>query len=86
LYSAQDVSVKGIQKHIAQDRILLLNEEANITQLSVKRIQTLRQNAPCEEEITRPTIKAATYIKIYKEEEAKQQFRQGQTNTSIRRE
>jgi hypothetical protein len=79
LYSAYDISVKGMQKHIAQDRILVLNAEVNIAQPSVKTIQTLQQNAPYAEEITRPTVKAATYIKIYKEQEAKQQFRQGET-------
>jgi hypothetical protein len=79
LYKAQDASVTGIQKHTAQDRMLVSNAEANITQPSVKRIQTLQQNAPYAEEITRPTIKAATYIKTYKEQEAKQQFNQGGT-------
>jgi competence CoiA-like predicted nuclease len=79
LYSAQDVSVTGIQKHIAQDRMLVSNAKANIIQPSVKRIQTLQQNAPYAEEITRPTIKTATYIIIYKEQEVKQQFKQGET-------
>jgi hypothetical protein len=41
LYSAQDVSATGIQKHIAQDHILVLNAEANTTQPCVKRIQIL---------------------------------------------
>jgi competence CoiA-like predicted nuclease len=77
--SMKYVSVMGIQKHIAQDRILVSNAEANTIQPSVKRIQTLQQNAPYAEEITRPTIKAATYIKTYKEEETKQQFNRGET-------
>jgi rRNA processing protein Gar1 len=70
---------EGKQKHIAKDRILVLNVEANISQPSVRRIQTFQQNAPYVEEIIGPTIKPATCIKTYKEQETKQQFNQGET-------
>jgi hypothetical protein len=73
LNSAQDVSATGIQKHIAQDLMLVSDVEANITQPSAERLQTLQQNALCAEEITRPTIKTATYIKSCKAQETKQQ-------------
>jgi hypothetical protein len=63
----KDVSVTGIQNHTVQNRILVTNAEANITQPSVKGIQTLQQNAPYGREITRKIIKVATYIKTYKE-------------------
>jgi hypothetical protein len=62
-----------LQKHIARDRILVLNAEANTTQPCVQRIQILPQNVPYAEEITRPITKVATYIKTYKKQEAKQQ-------------
>jgi hypothetical protein len=74
LYSAQDVSATGTQKHIAQDRVL--NAVANTTQPCVKRIQILLQNAPYAEETTRSITKVATYIKTYKRQEAKQQLNQ----------
>jgi hypothetical protein len=82
LYSAQDVSVTGIQKLIALDRILVLNAEANITQPCAKRIQILQQNAPYAEETNQPITKVATYIKAYKKQEAKQQFNQGENPLS----
>jgi hypothetical protein len=66
LYSAQDVSATGIQKHTAQDRILVLNAEANTTQPCVKTIHILQQNAPYAEETTRLITKVATYIETYK--------------------
>jgi hypothetical protein len=71
LYSAQDVSATDTQKHIAQDLMLVSNVKVNITQLNVERIQTLQQNAPYEEEITRLAIKAATYIKTYESQQTK---------------
>jgi hypothetical protein len=63
LYSAQDVSAAGIQKHIVQDRILVLNAKVNTTQSCVKRIRILQQNA---EETIRPTTEVASYIKLTK--------------------
>jgi hypothetical protein len=80
LYSAQDVSATGIQIHIAQDHILVLNAEASTTQPCVKRIQILQQYAPNAEEITRPITKVATYIKTYKKQQAKQQFNHDSTS------
>jgi hypothetical protein len=79
LHSAQDISAPGIQKHIAQDRILVLNAEANTAQPCIKRVQILRQNAPYAEETTQLITKAATYINIYKKQEAKQQLNQDET-------
>jgi hypothetical protein len=72
LYSAQDVSATGIQINIAQDRILVLNVEANKTQPCVTRINILQQNVPYAEETTRLNTKVTSYIKIYKKQEAKQ--------------
>jgi tRNA nucleotidyltransferase (CCA-adding enzyme) len=63
-------SATGIQKHIAQDRILVLNAEVNTTQPCLKRIQILQQNALYVEKTTRPITKVATYIKTYKKQEA----------------
>jgi hypothetical protein len=80
LYSAKDVSVTGIQKHIAQDRLLVLNAEANITQPRVKSIQTLQQNAPYAEETTQPVTKVVTYIRTYKKQEARKQFNHDETS------
>jgi hypothetical protein len=77
--SARDVSARGTQKHIAQDRILVLNAEAITTQPCVTRIQILLQNAPYAKETTRLITKIATYIKSYKKQEAKQQFNQDET-------
>jgi hypothetical protein len=74
LHSAQDVNATGIQKHIAQDHILVLNAKANTTQPCVQRIQILQQNAPYAEETTRPITKVATYKQNYKKQQAKQQF------------
>jgi hypothetical protein len=79
LCSAQDVSATSIQKHIAQDRILVLKAEANTTQPCVKRIQILLQNVPYAKETTWLIAKVATYIKTYKKQEAKQQFNQDKT-------
>jgi hypothetical protein len=51
--------------------------EHNTTQC--KKIPNTPAKCTLSEEITRPTVKASTCIKIYKEEEAKQQFNQSET-------
>jgi hypothetical protein len=63
LYSAQDISAKGIQKYIV---------EVNTTQPCVKRIQILQQIPPYAEETIRIITKAATFVKTYKKQETKQ--------------